>query len=48
MKKKAHIVLAAIIILFLACMTVIIHKSLLKTDVTIDKTYTKEYVIPDE
>jgi len=48
MKKKAHIVLAGIIILFIACVTAIIHKGLSNVDVAIEKTQTNEYIIPDE
>ena len=48
MKKKAHIVLAGIIVLFIACMTAIIHNSMSKKDMTIEKKQTNEYVIPGE
>ena len=48
MKKKAHIVLTGIIILFIVCVTVIIHNALSNADVTIEKTQANEYIIPDE
>ena len=48
MKKKSHIVLAGIIILFIVCMTVVIHSAISNKNVNIKKTRTFEYNISGE